>query len=106
MTLSTILRQHGLAILLISLGTWLRFYQLPAKGILFGDSGHDLLLAAESVEQRQLPLLGIASSVPRFHQGPLTIWLNMVIYSLVGYRPGPYYWVFALLGCMAMIGVS
>lgn len=99
------LKTHWVAIVLIVVGTFLRFYHLPEKGILFGDSGHDLLLAAQAVEQRQLPVLGIASSLPRFHQGPLTIWLSMIIYGVVGYAPAWYFWVFAFIGCLAMIAL-
>ena len=99
------LKTHWIAIVLIVVGTFLRFYQLPEKGILFGDSGCDLLLAAQAVEQKQLPLLGIASSLPRFHQGPLTIWLSMAIYSVVGFEQAWYFWIFAFVGCLAMIAI-
>jgi hypothetical protein len=100
-----ILKAHWLAICLVSLGTWLRFAHLPEQGILFSDSGRDLIVAAEAVEQHELPLLGIPSSVPRFRQGPLTIWLSMAIYSVVGYQPQWYFWIFAGIGSLAMIGI-
>ena len=102
---SDFLKTHWIAILLIVAGTFLRFYQLPEKGILFGDSGHDLLLAAQAVDQSQIPVLGIASSLPRFHQGPLTIWLSMAIYAIVGFEPAWYFWVFAFVGCLALIAI-
>jgi 4-amino-4-deoxy-L-arabinose transferase-like glycosyltransferase len=96
---------HWLAILLVALGSWLRFAQLPEKGILFGDSGRDLLVAARAVESRELPLLGIPSSIPRFHQGPLTIWLSMVVYQLFGFKPIFFYWTFALIGCLSLLAI-
>lgn len=104
-SIKAFLTQQWLAIILISLGTFLRFHHLPEKGILFGDSGHDLLVAAKAVETNTLPVLGIPSSVPRFHQGPLTIWLSMAIYTIVGYEPHWYFWTFAFIGCLAMIAL-
>lgn len=102
---STFLRTHWIALVFVVIGTLLRFYQLPERGILFGDSGHDLLLAATAVQQGNLPLLGIASSVPRFHQGPLTIWISMGIAAVAGFDPRWYFWVFAVIGCLALVAI-
>ena len=75
--------QHWFAIIIVILGTLVRVYDLPNRAILFPDAGRDLLVAAQAVKENTLPLLGIPSSVPRFKQGPLTIWLQMGIFRIV-----------------------
>ncbi len=97
------LRQHWLAILVVALGTWVRVYDLPNRAIVFPDAGRDLLVAAQAVEDKTIPLLGIPSSVPRFKQGPLTIWLQMVIFQVGGYDLTLYSLVFAGIGILAMV---
>lgn len=84
---------------------FLRSYQLKSKAILFGDAGRDLLVAQQAVESGQLPLVGIPSSVPRFHQGPLTIWLQLIIYLLVGHQTIAYSLVFAFISLLAVIAL-
>lgn len=103
--LKKILLTHWLALFFVALGSWLRFNQLPEKGILFGDSGRDLLAATQAVELKQLPLLGIPSSIPRFRQGPLTIWLSMAIYQIFGFKPIAFYWTFGLIGCLSLLAI-
>lgn len=98
-------RQHWLIVVVIALATWLRVFDLQTKAIFFGDAGRDLLVASQSITDRQLPLLGIPSSVPRFRQGPLTIWLEMLLFIGAGYQLLPYSLVFALLSIMAVIGL-
>ena len=101
--LNALWTQHWLAILLIAWGTWLRFDHLQTHAIIFGDSARDLLVAAESVQTRTLPLLGIPSSVPRFKQGPLTIWLNMLIYPFAGHNLLPYSLIYAGIGALTLV---
>jgi hypothetical protein len=91
-----ILRVHWLAVLLVSIGTWLRFTHLPDQGILFGDSGRELLAAAESVNKAQLP-----TPQPGF----LTIWIETIIYRWVGYQPAAYYWIFAGIGSVTLVAL-
>lgn len=62
-----------LVFLIIALA--IRVYQLPTHLIFFGDIGRDFLAAREMLGTGEIPLLGIPSSVPRFHQGPVSIWL-------------------------------
>lgn len=99
----SILWQNWLAIIVVVLGTWIRVHDLPNRAILFPDAGRDLLVAAQAVHTKTVPLLGIPSSVPRFKQGPLTIWLHMTIFSLAGYDLTLYSLVFACIGILAMI---
>lgn len=95
--------QHWFAIIIVVLGTWIRVYDLPNRAILFPDAGRDLLVAAQAVQDKTIPLLGIPSSVPRFKQGPLTIWLQMAIFQIVGYDLTLYSLVFAGIGILALV---
>ncbi len=100
-------RQPTVALMMLVIigGALLRSYHLKSKAILFGDAGRDLLIAQEAVEAGYLPLVGIPSSVPRFHQGPLTVWLQMAIYLLVGHQTLVYSLIFALISLLAIIAL-
>lgn len=103
LVMRSFLWQHWFAIVIVILGTWVRVHDLPNRAILFPDAGRDLLVAAQAVKDNTLPLLGIPSSVPRFKQGPLTIWLQMGIFQIVGYDLTLYSLVFAFIGILAMV---
>jgi 4-amino-4-deoxy-L-arabinose transferase-like glycosyltransferase len=100
-----VIRHHWLGLLIIGLAVWLRVWQLPDLGILFGDAGHDLLVASESLNAKKLPLLGIASSMPQFKQGPLSIWLSMSVIGVFGHQPWAIFMIYALLGVSAVVGL-
>src|SRR5688572_25820277 len=100
-----LIRQNWMMIGVMVIATLLRTWQLDTKAILFGDAAHDLLKAAHSVQTGEVPLLGIASSVPRFKQGPLTVWLEMCIYLLAGHKLLVYSLVFALISLVAVMGI-
>lgn len=97
--------QHWAILLVVIVGSWLRTSQLQTQGILFFDAGRDLLTAQQAVESSNFPLTGIPSSIPRFHQGPITLWLEMLIYLIVGQQTLIYSLVFALIGVLAVIAV-
>lgn len=103
MNWTKLLKDHWLAILIISLGTFLRFYQLDQLGIFFGDSARDLLVASDALEKGSLPLLGIPSSVPRFRQGPISLWLVMLIFSVFSNLTMAAFLVYALIGSLSLI---
>ncbi len=104
-TVTSFLKTHWLAIILVAIGTWLRIVDLPNNAIVFPDAGRDLLEAVTAIKNHEFPLLGIPSSIPRFKQGPLSIWLNMSIYSAVGYKMETYSLVYAFIGILAIIGI-
>lgn len=83
----------------------IRSWDLADRGILFSDAAKDLLVAKQSVESRNIPLLGIPSSMPEFHQGPLTIWLEMIIYSVFGQNTLAFSTSFVFIGILAVIAV-
>jgi 4-amino-4-deoxy-L-arabinose transferase-like glycosyltransferase len=90
---------------IVILAAWLRTTQINELGILYGDAAHDLWSAQQAVEHRQLPLLGIESSLPRFRQGPVTVWLNMVLYLAFGYSLLPYALIYSFTSIMAVIAL-
>jgi 4-amino-4-deoxy-L-arabinose transferase-like glycosyltransferase len=85
------------------LATLWRVWNIDQTAILFSDAGRDLLVAADSVKQGTLPLLGIPSSVPRFHQGPVTIWLEMAGFLVWGSWHLGYSLLFALISIAAVL---
>ncbi len=99
------LQKHWLLILIIATATFLRVWQLNTHAIFFGDAARDLLVAEESVKTGTLPLLGIPSSVPRFRQGPLTIWMEMIVYLFAGHNLLAQSYFFAFLSVVALIAL-
>jgi hypothetical protein len=83
--------------------TFLRTWDLPQRLIFFGDAAHDFFSAQEALQNKQLPLLGIASSVPRFHQGPVMVWLLMILQMAGLQDPAQIGMVFALLSVAAVM---
>ncbi len=90
-------------VLVVMLATWLRVWQLDSKAIFFGDAARDILAADQALETQTLPLLGIPSSVPRFRQGPLSVWLSMAVLAVAGPQHYAVASVFALLSILAVI---
>lgn len=98
-----LIKEYWLLVVIVVAASWLRTWQLETQGILFGDAGKDLLTAYQAVTDGKWPLLGIESSVPRFHQGPLTLWLEMLLIKIGGVQTLPIALVFAGLGIAAVI---
>lgn len=84
MKISKLIKDNLLLILIFLVATIIRTWDLSNTAIFFDDAGHDLLIAGQSLEEKSLPLLGIASSVPRFKQGPITIWYEMFLIKVFG----------------------
>lgn len=99
------LHQCWVMILVVVVATWLRTWQINTQAVLFGDAGRDLLAAAEAIKVGQIPLLGIASSIPRFHQGPLTIWAEMLLIGLFGHQTTVITVFFAFISVLAVIAI-
>lgn len=84
--LKKLIQENLLLILIFLIAALIRTWDFPNSLILFDDAGRDLEVAEQSLENRTLPLLGIASSVPRFKQGPVTIWFEMMLRALFGHN--------------------
>lgn len=84
--LKKLVQENLLLILIFLIAALVRTWDFPNSLILFDDAGRDLQVAEQSLEDRSLPLLGIASSVPRFKQGPITIWFEMILRLFFGHN--------------------
>lgn len=82
-----ILKTHAVFVVILLLALFLRSWQLSEKMIFFADAGRDFLAAQQAIDQKQLPLLGIPSSVPRFRQGPLMVWIIIQTQLATGLNP-------------------
>lgn len=98
-------KQHYLIFLIVVAGTFLRVWQLDSKAIFFSDAGRDLMVAKQAVEDGSVPLLGIPSSIPRFKQGPVSIWIEMITIALFGVNTLAVSLVFAVLSILAIIAL-
>lgn len=103
--LISFLKQNWMILLVVVVAALLRTWQLDTKAIMFSDAGRDLLVAKESLDNKTLPLLGIPSSVPRFKQGPVSIWIEMLSIAVFGVNTHAISLVYALIGIAAVIGI-
>ena len=99
------LKTHKYIIGIVIAATILRTWMLQTKAIFFGDAARDLFVARTSLLTRTLPLLGIPSSVPRFHQGPVTIWIEMLTLFFSRNSTLAVSCVFAFISIAAVISV-
>lgn len=99
------LRENCILVVLILLATFLRTYLLSTHGIFFFDAGHDLLAAHQSISDGTIPLAGITSSRPWLHQGPVSIWIEMLVMLVFGTSTLAQHVMFTLLGIAAIIGL-
>ena len=72
---------------ILFLATFLRIYKLDTLMPFFSDQGRDFLAARDFIVTGDIPLLGIPSSVPRFKQGPLYVWLIAISLLLGNFHP-------------------
>lgn len=79
-------RKNWLLILIFSLAGALRLWDISGRAIFFDDAAFDMFSGMKALQDGQVPLLGIASSLPRFHQGPVTVWMNMVLGATFGFN--------------------
>lgn len=80
-------RMQGWFLVIVVIAAALRLYQLETHLIFFPDAGRDFLAAYTMTETGKIPLLGIPSSIPRFKQGPLMVWLIGVLQIFGGTSP-------------------
>lgn len=96
--------KHFIFLLIIGLAAFGRFYRLQTLMPFIGDFGRDFLAARMVILDHKLPLLGIPSSVPRFHQGPLYIWFLTLVLGLAQFDPLAGGLLAATLGLLAVGG--
>lgn len=94
-----------IVIVALLLGSWARTWRLDELGIFFGDAARDLTVAYTALSEHRLPLLGIPSSVPEFKQGPISIWIQMLVMSVAGPNWFAVALTFAFINIMAGVGL-
>lgn len=92
-------RTHWIFFFILIIASILRLYQGTTSVIFIGDQARDFFVAKRMVTDGTIPLLGIPSSIPRFSQGPLFIYITAFMQSLFGFDPS----VMAL--CTAIVGI-
>ena len=93
-------------VFIVAIASFLRVWQLNTHMIFFGDSAHDLLVARQAILDKELPLLGIESSLPRFRQGPVALWIIMLSQLIFGLtNTYAIALVFALISIIAVIAL-
>lgn len=103
MKINKLIKENLLLILIFLVAALVRTWDIPNSLIFFDDAGRDMMVAQHSLENKSIPLLGIPSSVPRFRQGPVTIWFEMVILGLFGHNLTMVALGFIVLSLLAMV---
>ena len=94
---------YAVLLCIVVVAATLRFHLLTTHAIFFADMGRDFLVAQQALDAKELPLVGIASSRPYLHQGPLSIWLTMLVFSVTSSSAPAAAFVFAFLGFLAVV---
>lgn len=80
------LGEHWRVVTLVMWSLFLRVADLQHLNLI-GDQGRDYLQALAILKGKAFPLLGIPSSIPRFSQGPLNIWFDVMSFAFGGMNP-------------------
>ena len=74
-------------VLPFSISLFLNLYRQDSLMLLIGDSARDFLAARDMVLSGSIPIVGIPSSAPWLHQGPTSVWLIGLAFSLSKFNP-------------------
>ncbi|MDP2637834.1 MAG: glycosyltransferase [Candidatus Levybacteria bacterium] len=72
---------------ILAAGAFLRLYNLQDLMPFIGDQGWFYLSARDTINNGEIPLVGIASSHPWLHQGPLWTYMLAVTLFIFGFNP-------------------
>lgn len=89
-------------LIILSLSAFLNLYQIGERMIFIGDQGWFYLSARDMLIEGKIPLVGIASSHPWLHQGPLWTYLLVLILWIFNYNPLSGGYFTALLGVVTV----
>lgn len=76
-----------MVVLPFSISLFLNLYRQDSLMLLIGDSARDFLAARDMVLSGSIPIVGIPSSAPWLHQGPTSVWLIGLAFSLSKFNP-------------------
>lgn len=99
-----IIKPRNLPILIIVvISIFLSFYKLTERMIFIGDQGWFYLSARDMLINGQIPLVGIASSHPWLHQGPLWTYMMAGVFWLFGFNPVNGAYLTIILGTLSVL---
>lgn len=98
-----LLKKNWILIVIFLAATLIRVWDIPGRIIFFDDAAYDVRVAQQAVSDREVPLLGIPSSVPRFEQGPLAVWFNMALNLTFGSNIVAYSLFYIILSLLALV---
>ncbi len=90
-------------LVILALGTFIRFYNLSDWLIFHGELGHNYLAIKNFLNEGRLPLLGPPTSHPWLYFGPLFYWLFAPVLVLFKFEPIAGAYFFAFLGSLTII---
>ena len=76
-----------LVFLTFSISLFMNLYKINSDMMFFGDFGRDYLAARDMIFFKEIPLVGIPSSVKWLHQGPLSIYLIGLAFIIGKFNP-------------------
>ena len=66
---------------------FLNLYKQDSLMLLIGDSARDFLAARDMILTGTIPIVGIPSSAPWLHQGPISVWLIGISFLITKFNP-------------------
>ncbi len=94
-----------LMLLILALSFSLRFLNLENDMPFIGDQGWFYLSARDALVKGQIPLVGIASSHPWLHQGPLWTYMLVGVFWLFGFSPLNGAYLTIALGIISVLAI-
>jgi len=83
-------REAAILLLIIFVGTFLRFYKIDEYMTFLGDEGRDAIVVRRLLAEQDLILVGPGTSIGNMYLGPLYYYMMAIPLFLAGYSPvGP-----------------
>ena len=92
-----------LALAIVGFSAFINTYLQSSLMLLIGDAARDFIAAKNMIIGQGIPLVGIPSSVPWLHQGPLSIYAIAFALSIVRFNPIAPGIFFGLLGAVTTL---
>lgn len=91
-----------LLLFILMLSVFVNFYEINNRMIFIGDQGWFYISARDMLINGQIPLVGIASSHPWLHQGPLWTYILAFLFWIFNYNPLSGGYFSAILGVITV----
>lgn len=103
--ITSLRKEHILLALILMIGTYLLFHSLSTQMIFIGDQAWFYLSARDLLLHTSFPLVGIASSHPWLHQGPLWTYLLALSLWIGNFNPVAGGYLSASIGVITILAV-